>query len=316
MILRWLILIVSFVWGSAVYAEGFKLVIPTGPGWQSVYQNNARCQRFLGTDPLTVFGIEARHAHPQSYGLTVQSVFANSPADGVVQPGDLLISMNGDAFVRTERREHAPFDGIWDGYNFQRGIYLFGYRQDQIVEFVLFPCGQTETVYPFRSQQLFGSLYNSIGTGVDLPASLLIAGVSRGKAASSGPISGYMDNRYELFDSYCWVRKSTKISVVRTTGQILRSGSVLNERQSTYSYNVDLLLYPAIAKDFDFTHNKVRIVMRDVERSVISLIDRIGCATPEWKGFEKLVYKAAGLEWDNAPYRYIDWSKSSNAPPR
>lgn len=301
---------------TAASGQGFQLVIPTGPSWQDIYRDNPVCQSFLGDDPLSIFGIDAVHAGPTSPGLTVRSVAPESPAAGLVRPNDLLVARNSDPFVLTRLSGNLLNEGIWDGYNYARGVYLFGYRDSQLVEFVLYPCGQTEPVFPFRSTQYFGSLYDAVTVRNDSPLPFLLAGLVRGKNAASGPSVGGRVNDYMIFQTFCWVRATTDLEVTRTIGEAAADGSIPNGREETYGYAVERGLYGAISRDFELTHNVDRVHTRYIEATVIRLIDRIGCATPEWKGLEQLLYEAVGLNWNNAPYRMIDWDARGLPPPQ
>ena len=314
---RYLILAVVFGFSaaSATFAEDFVPRIPRGPSWQTFYHDSPECAHLVGNDPSTIFGFRAEQVKLKEFGLRVVEVAPGGPADGRLKVGDLLVSMNGDAFITSGLGGVDRSGSLWKGYSFVRGVYLFGFREGRMVEFILTPCGRTETHFPFSGgREPFGYLYDNVGGRKVFGTDILTTGFARGKAAAQ-PDSDSRENAFEPTQNYCWIKDSTRVSVVRTTGSVSTSGNVYNKRQSSYSYPVDLALSRRIESSFEETHNESRFFVRDVELDVSRLLTRIGCANPEWKGFEMKVYEQVGLDWHAAPTRAFDWNERSVTPP-
>lgn len=307
--------LVYLISASMVWGQGFQLNIPRGPSWQSYYDNAPDCRHLIGDAPLSIFGIEAQQKYPGAPGLTVTDVVSGGPSAEVVQPGDLLISINGAAIVRTRRGETSPVSNLFDGYNFDRGVYIFGYRNSQPLELLLLPCGKVETVYPFGGSDLFGKIYSNIRQGVNAPREFMIAGFARGKAAGRSLSTGYNNNPYVVQQHYCWIKEYSDLDITRTSSEVTSSGARLNERKTQYSYSVDLALAENVRNNFEATHNEASILTRDFELTVSRLLSSNGCANPEWKGFERKIYALAGRDWDYAKNQAINWTEMGLAPP-
>ena len=300
---------------SMAFGQGFELKIPRGPSWESFYKKKPECAHLIGQQPLSLFGIEANQLRSGMPGLTVTNVDPNGPTSGILQRGDLLVSINGKAIVRTRRGEANPVPGLMEGYNFSRGIYVYGFRDNQPVEHVLLPCGVDETIFPFNNTDLFGSLYEDKPRGANISREILIAGFSRGKAAGRSPSTGFKDNEYVLQDHYCWIKENSEFDVVSTTANVSATGGKYNERKTRYSYPVDHALMNNIQRNFEQTHNDARILTREVELAVSRLLSQIGCANPEWKGLEQKIYQLTGRDWDRARNQTVKWSSLGLRPP-
>lgn len=323
--MKTLVLIVTLAWPLALSAQGFELKIPRGPSWEAYYDDVPECQNLIKDHPLSIYGLTAEQIHPTSPGLTVTDITAGGPASNRLRVGDLLISVNGNPFLSSTRgttdpfkTEYTPYKGadLSQGYGYSRGVYLFGYRNNIPIEVLLLPCDVTETNPPFLDGTFFGELYDSVAYGVDLPLENLIVGFSRGKAAANftGDISRHL-NRYQPY-SYCYVKQTTKFSITRTEYPASNPRPSNGTEVARYSYSVDLDLYGLTARYFDYAQNDTRIITRDVEVSIARIIDRGGCETPEWKGFEEKVYAKAGAHWHHASTRLIDFAELGLPPPQ
>ena len=271
------------------------------------------CKRMDRATPDSIYGFRAEMADPHSPGLTVTEVFETGRARGALYEGDLLIGMNDMAFV-----EFGVPKNVWKGYDHERGIYLYGFRDGNAFEAVLPPCWKKETMNPFTGVDYFDFLYSESGREQDVSTASLVAGFVRGKNLGS---QGHRHpsytkrNPYQLGRNYCWVKATRKLSAVRTSGKVSSTGRLYDQTKLGYNFTVDSALHDNVSENFNLTHNDRSFVLRQVELAVTRMLSRVGCASPEWKGLEMKVYELAGEDWYRWVSRSIDWEDVRLDPP-
>lgn len=294
---------------KAQTSDPFNPVIPRAQSSAKRLSTRDECREADDRKPETFFGITIGNYYDA--GATVDSVDSNGPARDSLVAGDVIVSINGIEFV-DDRLSQDPDKGhlIQDPFEnlaMERGIYVYGIRDGDVFETIIWSCAGEPKQSPFVSQdtqRVFIELYPETAANTRNKARdrrLILA-------AFFGAKYGHVDktktkNKYAptTVDGYCALRPSTRVQYTETQTSWKETyyGSRYNEQVKTTdrSIRVDSALHHIYSANFDFIHHNTNITIPWIQIRINDLVDSYGCASPEFKDLERRVYRLFGQNW-------------------
>lgn len=301
--------------GSAALAQGlFNPVIPTGRSQADRYASDPACAGVDASAVESFFGFGFAQT-VDDFGREVAAVDPSGPAAGHLREGDLIVSVNGDILVdRVFGADMQPTEGFAvsdiDDTFIDRGIYVYGVRGDEPFQAVFWSCLGMPEPHLFTPGGTndpivgtFNALWPELGRGHNAPAfdlRLIVAGLSRiHQSDEFRRPSGHP--HAPGAEEYC--RRDATIAlnytITRSRWTVTSSGNETNAttRTSDAVVHVDRQFYGYYAANFDYIHNEQADLANVVSRAIFRMQDRFGCASPEFKDFERRVFTLMGAVW-------------------
>ena len=298
--------IFGFLIGGAAWSnDPWNVTVPLPPSSANQLSKNPACGSADAANPESYFGFSFGTYFDA--GAAVASVDETGPSQGLVRIGDVIVSINGLELV--EDRDFLAGSGgqiIRDPFGrmqLNRGIYIYGIRDGAPFETIVWSCDGPPKTSPFRAQKTIYNL-DALYPEADHPYEigqtdprLILAAFSWAKSAHYSHRTKL--NKYALTDhEYCTLKPSTRINYKsHETSRRFSFGMVVDERSNTFdrSITVDVALASAYRQHFDFIHNEARKEVDFVKYKINRVLETFGCASPEFKDFERRVYALFGM---------------------
>lgn len=298
-----LILCIAPLHLAAEASDPYKPAIPRPGSGTSNYAGLPGCAGLDASNKATAFGFTVEDERVEA-GAIVATVSATGPAEGWLLPGDTIVSVNG--MVMTDDRGGKiramnPFDNFLP----ERGAYIYGLRDGDPFEALIAHCSNPKKRYPFGGPDAaytFHALYPEHDApgekGKLFDPRIALAGFLRAKMEFR---DDERRNKYApTRQGYCRLREIEEISYTQKIISWRSQYGVdfdIREREYARVMHVDAALFDAYMKNFDFIHNDVSRVVSSARGNVAWMIRQYGCASPEFKDFERRIYGLFGQRW-------------------
>lgn len=297
-------------------ADANTLFNPVLPSLKSADDHYASKPACAGAQPGIIesfFGLSFREP-AQLPGRYVSAVDPKGPAAGKIFPGDLIVSVNGDLLVQ----DNSPYGGgilvaQLDENYVERGIYVWGMRNNQPFQDIIWSCAGAPVPELFSKPSAgpylrwtLNDLWPEQPNGHTAPAldmRLIVAGLTRvhNMAFSSFARQFPKHPLAPELDEYCLRPDMVEFpyKVMRKRWDQDNFGNRSNERSETFEVKIqiDRQLYGAYTSNFDLIHNEMDEEVAALRDSLRRTIEEFGCASPEFKDFERRVFLRMGAVW-------------------